>query len=202
MIKVVGSARRSFVFPAELPVAYAFYGDVGRLLNYLPHICMVRAYESDRFRMLYNTTELGTYHIRIYADVQTTLEKGWVIRVHPLDGIAPVESKAGVNSSTAQGYFFSQSVFYDDGPQTRIEYSLQLRGELPTPVALRFMPGAMVDRIARSITNMRIREITEGFIKQSTSAFPHWLEEMGNHGGLGIPETLPQLEPGSLGQTA
>jgi hypothetical protein len=190
VIKVVGSARRSFVFPAELPVAYAYYGDVGRILNYLPHICLVRAYKPDRFRMLYNTTELGTYHVRIYADVQTTLEKGWVIRIHPLDGMAPVQARAGLNSSTAQGYFYSKSAFFDDGQQTRVEYSLQLRAELPTPLGLRFMPGVMVDGIARSITHMRIREITDGFIERSTSAFPHWLEEMRNHGGLGD-EGLP-----------
>jgi hypothetical protein len=181
MIKVSGSARRSFTFPGELPLAYAFYGDVARLLNYLPHIYMVRAYGPDRFRLLYDTTELGAYHIRIFADVQTTLDKGWVIRVHPLEGIAPIEARAGINSSTAQGYFSSQSVFQDDGDCTRIEYSLQLQASLPTPTALRFMPGAMVGRIARSITSMRIREITEGFVERSVSAFPYWLDEMDNH---------------------
>jgi hypothetical protein len=181
MIKVSGSARRSFIFPGELPLAYAFYGDVARLLNYLPHIYMVRAYGPDRFRLLYNTTELGTYHIQIFADVQTTLDKGWVIRVHPLEGLAPAETKAGINSSTAQGYFSSQSVFRDNGDRTQIEYSLQLQASLPTPTALRFMPSAMVGRIAKSITSMRIREITEGFVERSISAFPHWLDEMGNH---------------------
>jgi hypothetical protein len=182
MIKVSRAARRSFVFPAELPIAYAYYGDVSRLLNYLPHIRLVRAYGPDRFRLMYSTTELGAYHVRIFADVQTTLDEGWVLRVHPLDGMEPVKSQAGVHSSTAQGFFSSESLFRDAGSQTEVEYSLQLEGRLPTPLALRFMPRIVVDRIARSIVNMRIREITEGFIDLSMAAFPHWLDEMGNRG--------------------
>lgn len=178
MIKVVGSSRRSFVFPAELPLAYAYYGDVGRLLNYLPHICLVRAYGPDRFRLLYSSTELGAYNIRIYADVQTTLEEGWVVRVHPLSGHEPVAAQAGVHSSMAQGSFTSTSVFKDEGSQTRIEYSLQLQAQLPLPLGLRFMPGGMVNRIASSITKMRIRDIVQGFIERSVDAFPHWLEEL------------------------
>jgi hypothetical protein len=181
MIKVVGSACRSFVFPADLPMAYAYYGDVGRLLNYLPYIFLVRAYEPDRFRLLYSTTELGTYQIRIFADVQTTLDKGWVIRVHPLDGIPPVETEAGVTSSTAQGYFTSRSVFQEAGDRTLIEYSLQLQAHIPTPLGLRLMPNVMMNRVAKSITSMRIREVVEGFIKRSIDAFPYWLAEIGNH---------------------
>jgi hypothetical protein len=181
MIQVAGSSSRSFVFPAELPLAYAYYADVGRLLTYLPHISMVRAYAPDRFRLLYTSTELGAYHIQIFADVQTTMETGWVVRVHPLPGLAPVDSQAGVHSSTCQGFFTSRSAFKDEGQQTRIEYGLQLQAQLPTPLGLRLMPGGMVNRIARSITKARIRESVEGFIERSVSAFPHWLEEMSNH---------------------
>jgi hypothetical protein len=181
MIKVTGSSSRSFIFPAELPLAYAYYADVSRLLTYLPHISMVRAYAADRFRLLYTSTELGAYHIQIFADVQTTLEAGWLIRVHPLSGPVPVDSQAGIHASTTQGSFASRSVFKDEGERTRIEYSLQLQAELPTPLGLRLMPGSMVNRIARSITQARIHEIVKGFIERSASAFPHWLEEMGNH---------------------
>jgi hypothetical protein len=180
MIKVSGSARRRFVFPAELPIAYAYYGDVSRLLNYLPHIRLVRAYGPDRFRLMYSTTELSAYHIRIFADVQTTLDEGWVLRVHPLDGIEPVKTEVGVHSSTTQGFFSSESFFRDEGSETEVEYSLQLQARLPTPLALRFMPGILVDRIAKSIVSMRIREIAEGFIEHSIFAFPHWMDEMGN----------------------
>lgn len=197
MIHVVGSASRSFTFPADLPIAYAYYGDVGRVLNFLPHILLVRAYGPDRFRLLYDSTELGTYHIRIFADVQTTLEERWVIRVHSLEGIPPVKAESGISSTTAQGHFQSKSVFHDDGDQTRIEYSLQLQAELPTPLGLRFMPGVMVRRIAKGITKTRIREITEGFIERSVTAFPDWVAEIKNHSSLLeqiAPHTLPGLD--------
>jgi hypothetical protein len=194
MIKLSGSTRRSFLFPADLPLAYAYYGDVGRLLNYLPHICLVRSYGPDRFRLLYNSTELGTYHVRIFADVQTTLDEKSVLRVHPLNGIPPVDAQAGLNSTSAQGYFASTSVFTHAGDETRIEYSLELRAELPRPLGLRLMPGSMVRGIARSIAGMRIREISEGFIERTIDAFPHWLEEIGSRGelpGPGGPPSLP-----------
>lgn len=183
MIKVSGSARRAFVFPGELPLAYAYYSDVGRLLSYLPHICLVRAYGPDRFRLLYHATELGLYQIRLYADVQATLEDGWVVRVDPLEGIPPVKAMAGVHSTSAQGYFSSQSVFHDEGDRTRIEYSLRLGGDLPTPQGLRLMPGMVVGRIARRITKMRMNEIANGFVERTGDAFPHWLDEMHNHVG-------------------
>jgi hypothetical protein len=44
---------------------------------------------------------------------------------------------------------------------------------------MRFMPGAMVNRIADNITERRVREIIEGFIERSIAAFPHWVDEMG-----------------------
>ena len=47
MIKVAGSIRRSFIFPAELPVAFAYYGDLGRVLTYLLHVFLVRAFAYD-----------------------------------------------------------------------------------------------------------------------------------------------------------
>jgi hypothetical protein len=198
MIEVLGSAKCVFTFPADLPIAYAYYGDVGRVLTYLPHIVLVRAYGPDRFRLRYNSTELGYYHIRVFADVQTTLEEGWVIRVHPLDGIPPAEAEAGMTSTTAHGCFQSRSVFYDQGDETRIEYELELRASLPKPLGLRFMPDMMVDRIARSITKMRIRDITEGFVERTLSAFPHWLAEMGDTRSLLNqigPNTLPDWDP-------
>ena len=80
MIKVAGSVHRSFVFPAELPLAYAYYADIGRVLSYLPHICVARTYGPDQLRLLYHSTELGLYRIRIFADVQTLLEDGQVLR--------------------------------------------------------------------------------------------------------------------------
>jgi hypothetical protein len=183
MIDIAASSRRAFVFPAELPLAYAYYGDVERILNYLPHISLVCAYGPDSFRLLYSSTELGTYHVRIVADVQTRLEEGWRIWVQPLDDIPAVESKAGLSSLETRGYFSSCSAFFDQGGETRIEYGLELRAELPIPGGLRIMPRGMIGRIVRSVTQTRIREIVDGFVERSVVAFPHWLAEIKNAGG-------------------
>lgn len=180
MIKIDGLAQRSFVFPADLPLAYAYYTDLSRMLTYLPHISLMRTFAYDRFRVLYNTLELGAYHIRIYCDLVATLDgaRKHVLRINPLKGIPPVRSEAGLNSATTQGYFTMESIFYDEGTQTRIEYTLQLRARLPTPLGLRMLPSGVVNSIAESIMNMRIHEISDGFVERSLEAFPHWLAEM------------------------
>jgi hypothetical protein len=179
MIKVAGSIRRSFTFPAELPLAFAYYGDLGRLLTYLPHIFLVQAYGVDRFRMLYRTTELGIYHIRIFCDLQAQLdEKEQALIVRPLEVAPPVEPTARLKSSTAQGFYSSKSVFHPGDGVTKIDYSLNLRAELPTPHGLRMMPHLVVNRIAHNITRWRMREIADGFIERSIDAFPYWLSEM------------------------
>jgi hypothetical protein len=172
MISVFGSARRSFVFPSNLPTAFAYYSDLDRILSYLPHISVLKAYSANRFHMLYSTTELATYRIRVHADVQATPDKdARVLRVSPLTSLPPVRAEAGIRSSTAQGYFSSESIFYDEGDETRIEYSLRLECRLPTPLAMRFIPSKIVDRIAESVTEWRIREIVDGFIERSIHEF-------------------------------
>lgn len=179
MIEVAGSTHRSFTFPAELPIAFAYYGDLGRVLNYLPHIFLVQAFKYDQFRMLYRSTELGMYHIRIFCDLQAQLdEKERVLRMRPLNIPSSVQASAGVKSATTHGAFSSTSTFHAAGHETLIEYSLELRADLPTPLGLRFVPGSVVNRIAHNITRWRIREIAEGFIERSIDAFPYWTAEM------------------------
>ena len=181
MIKVSGSARRVFTFPADLPTAYAYYSDVGRVLGYLPHIILVRAFSYDQFRMLYNTTELGLYHIRVYCDLQTRLVANGskkTIRIGPLAGVPPVKTESSLNSSTAQGIYTSLSVFHAANDETRVEYSMSLEARLPTPGGLRVMPGTVVDAIATNIAHTRIHEIVDGFVERSIEAFPHWLAEL------------------------
>lgn len=194
MIRVAGAVQRSFVFPAERPLAYAYYADIGRVLSYLPHICLVHTYGPDRLRLLYHSTELGIYRIRIFADVHTILEDGCVLHVRPMDSLPPVQAQSSADSTTSQGYFTSRSIFHDMGDQTSIEYELQLRANLPTPRSLRLMPGSVVNSIARGITHLRIHEIVEGFIERSVEAFPDWLEELRDYGSL--------VERGSTGSSA
>jgi hypothetical protein len=181
MIKINGCTQRSFVFPAELPMAYAYYTDLNRILTLLPHISIMRVYAYDRFRVLYNTLELGAYHIHILCDLQARLDVGEarVLRILPLRGMPPVRPQAGLTSSTAHGIFSNESVFYEEpGGQTRIDYSLQLRARLPTPLGLRLVPDTVVNNIAESIMDMRVHEIVEGFIENSIQAFPDWLAAM------------------------
>ena len=195
MIRVAGSAHRSFIFPAELPLAYAYYADIGRVLRHLPHICLAQTYSPDHLRLLYRSTELGIYRIRIFADVQTILEDGHVLHVQPLDGLPPVQVQAASHLTTAQGKFTGHSVFHDMGSQTEIQYSIRLQADLPTPGGLRVMPRLVVNSIARSITHTRIREIVAGFVTRSVAAFPDWLEEMQEHGFLPEPGSTPVSSP-------
>ena len=180
MIKIAGFARRTFIFPADLPTAYTYYSDVSRVLTYLPHINLVRAYAYDQFRMLYSTIELGIYHVRIFCDLRTTLntEAGRMIRISPFESMPPVKSEASFNSLTAPGSYSSLSIFYENGDKTRIDYSMTLQARLPTPLGLRLMPDRVVNSIAKSITESRTREIVNGFIERSIDAFPYWLEEI------------------------
>lgn len=181
MIKVAGSAHRTFNFPADLPTAFAYYSDAERILTYLPHIVLVQAYAVDQFRMLYRTLELGVYHIRIFCDLRTTLDVSRdrrAIHINPLRNVTPVPPKASLSASVAQGCYSSSSVFHDDGNKTRIDFSMTLQAKLPTPLGLRLMPASVVDGVAGNITKARIHEITNGFILRSIDAFPYWLEEM------------------------
>jgi len=183
MIQVTGSTHRSFTFPAELATAFAYFSDLDRILTYLPHICVVRAYHFNQFRMLYSTTELGVYHIRIFCDLQARLdEKGRTLSIIPLNGVPPAKTEKGVKSATTQGVFSSKSVFHAAGDRTTVDYSLDLRADLPTPDGLRFMPRSVVNHVAHSITRWRIGEIAEGFIERSIDAFPFWLAEMRQKG--------------------
>ena len=180
MIKIQGSVRRSFIFPAELPLAFAYYSDLSRVLPYLPHISLVRVYDHNHFRVLYNSTELQAYHIRVYCDVQAQLDgEKKILYVNPSNIAPPVETSADAQSTTGQGRFSSRAVFRGRGAKTRIEYSLQLEADLPPPLGLRLMPGVVVNRIARNVTRRRMREIIVGFIERSMDAFPYWLDEMG-----------------------
>lgn len=172
MIQIAGAVRRAFAFPADLPTAWAFYSDFGRVADYLPHIHTVKVYSPHQFRMLYSTTELGIYRVRIYCDLEARFEpKTHTLRVVPLNTHAPAESGVTANSLTAQGHYTSRSAFRAVGKHTRVEYALELKAILPTPLGLNFMPPTVLQRIARNITRWRIHEIADGFIKRSIEAF-------------------------------
>lgn len=180
MLKVAGSAKLSFVFPARRAIAYAFYSNMDRLAKYLTHIEMADKYSDYEYRMLYQSTELGTYHLSIFCDVRMELPPGnRVIRLVSVENMPPVETKLTVNSTTGRGFFSSEASFHEEGKdETRIEFQMNLGANLPRPLGMRFMPGRMVDNIANGITNRRLREIMQGFLDDSLADFPAWEDRL------------------------
>ena len=171
-IRVAGQTERAFTFPSNLFTAYDYYTHPTQLLEHLPYITVVKTYSQDCFQVMYERVELGSYRIRILADVRFLFDHARrTIQVTPLKGKSPAKAKAGLNISTAPGIFSSRSSFYPEDDQTQIIYQVQLHANLPAPLALRLMPGMVIDGIANQITNYRIREIADGFIERSIEAF-------------------------------
>ncbi len=175
MIKLAGTARRSFTFPADLVTTYAYYGDLQHVLKYLPHITVVKQHADDHFRVLYSSNELGAYTIRVFCDMRATLDGGRrLIRIVPEEGLPPIHPAASFYATSGRGYFSMESLFTEAGNSTEINFTLQLEARLPMPRGMRFVLGGIVDRVARSITDNRMNEIIDGFVQQTTSAFPDW----------------------------
>ncbi len=177
MIKLAGTACRSFIFPADLATTYAYYGDLQHVLNYLPHITVVKLHADDHFRVLYSTSEMGAYTIRVFCDMRATLDGGRrLIRIVPEEGLPPIHPAASFYATSGRGYFSMESLFTEAGDSTEINFTLQLEARLPVPRGMRFVLGGIVDRVARSITEHRMSEIIDGFVQQTTGAFPDWAD--------------------------
>ncbi len=85
MIRITGTTRQTFSFPADVATASRFYRDFSRILHYLPHIQLVKAYGPDQFRVMYHTLELSVYRVRIYCDLQVSYdEASQTLHVTPL----------------------------------------------------------------------------------------------------------------------
>ncbi|MCP4427989.1 MAG: hypothetical protein GY803_26180 [Chloroflexi bacterium] len=175
IIWVNGAVQRSFHFPADPATALAFYNDLGRITQFLPHISLQKTYGRNRARALYHTRELGAFQVRIFCDLQSEADAtDRILTVRPIKTAPAVPADRGFYHTSAQGQFASESRFYPNGDQTRIVYRLQLGAELPPPFGLQLLPGDLLNRIAASITNGRIDEIVSGFIERSIAAFPAW----------------------------
>jgi hypothetical protein len=178
MIKIAAKARFSFMFPADRKTTFEFYSDMTRMVSYLQHIELVNTLPDLQYRLYYNTVELGTYHIHVYCDVRLdALPNYQTIRVVSVENLPPIENEVTINATTTRGFYSSEALFYDEGDQTRVEYTLALQAKPPRPKGMRFMPGKMVDRVANNITNHRMREIAEHFIESSIADFPRWQTE-------------------------
>lgn len=176
MIKLNGSTRRDFYFPADPATTLRYFSDLNRVAFFLPHITVVKTYSPNEIRVHYQTVELGAYTINIYTDLAgITDEEEQVIYIQPLEDKPIVPSEATLNAATAYGYFYSVARLQAHDDQTHIDYRLKITAELPRPRGLRMMPGRVVNRIAESISQGRVREIADGFIADAITAFPEWL---------------------------
>jgi len=172
VILINGTSRQTFLFPADIATASKFYGDFGRILPYLPHIQLVKAYRPDQFRVMYHTLELNVYRVRITCDLQVRYnETTQTLHVTPLFDKPPVRSEVTVNSLSAHGFFTSQSVFRAHGEYTSVDYGINLEARLPKPFGLMLMPDRVTQQIAQNITEWRIHEISGGFIKRSIQEY-------------------------------
>ncbi len=172
MIKIAGSIHRSFSFPADKDVAFNYYCDIPRTLSFLRHIELLNRFDDTTYRLVYATSELGIYRVRVFCDIQTEIDRqSWALRIFPFEGISEIRSKSGMYSLSGQGVYTSESIFKEDGAHTEIEYKLKLSATLPVPLGLRFMPTKLINQIAREITKWRMQEIVDGFIERSLSVF-------------------------------
>jgi hypothetical protein len=176
MITLDGSIRRTFQFPADPDTTLRFFGDLSRIVRFLPHIQVVEVYSGDELRVLYQTVELGAYTINIFCDIgcQSDLE-GSKLLIQPLPSAVSVSSASTLNTTTGYGFYSSESLFRAVDGITEIDYSLNFRARFPRPHGLRMMPGRIVHRIARSISDGRVEEMASGFMRNATAAFPEWL---------------------------
>ena len=179
MIKVTGSIKRAFIFPADCNKALFYYSELERITQFMPHINLVEVYEPNQIRVLYQTLELGSYSIRVFCDLHSTIDPDErILLLQPMNTYPPVASKASVNTTTGQGVFSLKAQFFElDETQARVEYEIKLDAKLPRPLGMRLMPRRVVNRIANNITDSRIREIADGFIEGSVNAFPEWAAE-------------------------
>jgi hypothetical protein len=171
-IHIYGAVQRTFIYPARIETAFAHYLDPYRLFRWLKHVGLVQDYGENRFRVLYHTTEMGVYGVSLYCDIEviTDLETR-TIRVQPFEGQARVPAHASMQNLTAQGTFFSESIFHDGGDETSIDYHLSLDASMPVPLAAQVLiPKSVLGKIAQSIAMHRMDEIANEFIRRSLAS--------------------------------
>ncbi|RMF51039.1 MAG: SRPBCC family protein [Anaerolineae bacterium] len=172
-IRLDGRTQRSFLFPAPLEDAFRYYTNITHILQFLPHITLLEELGNQRYRVLYHSTELNVYRVRLYCDLEAEIStENYTLVFRALEESSPVQAKAGLDWLVAPGWYSSTSVFSprEDG-QTAVEYSLRLWADLPRPWGLGMLPNGTMNRIANAIAQYRIREVADGFIKRTTTDY-------------------------------
>lgn len=176
MIKISGSIQRSFLFPAPPQETLTYFSQLIRVAQFMPHIELIHVYTPTQIRVLYETVELGAYTIRIFSDLEGKFDRRrQTISVCPvrIDTAPPIETTATLRATVGQGLFAIDAQLFELQNQTRLEATLRLQATLERPRAMNLMPGRVVNRIAQGITDHRIKEMADGFIRAAIEAFPN-----------------------------
>ena len=180
MINITGSITRTFILPSPPAPTLLFFNDIHRVIDFIPNITLIETYSENKIRVCYESQELGSYTIRIYADL--TFDYNWddyVLHVHTIKipTAVPVEQIATMRETTGQGLFEIEVNLFDLDGQTRIEFTNRLQAKLLRPKGMRLMPKRVINRIAQGITENRNREIADGFIKNAIENYTDWLAQ-------------------------
>jgi len=177
MIKLTGSIQRVFIFPAVPDITLIYYSELIRVAQFMPYISLVHTYAPHQIRALYESVELGSYTVKIYTDLEGKIDKSnQTISVFPikLSNSNPIQPKASSRETIGHGLFAIEAQLFEFSGQTRIEAQLRLEAILERPRGMNLMPKRVVNRLAKGIANNRIREMADGFIKNSTEFFTEW----------------------------
>jgi hypothetical protein len=171
-IRVDGSVKRSFLFPAELLDTFDYYQNYINIFHYLPHIDIDKVINQNEFRLKYETIELGMYRIKIFCRIQAELlQNEFSIRMKSIEPAEKPPDSRGIYSATTSGEFTSVSQFESHQNQTIVHYQLNLRANLPAPYGLALIPEAARNRLSAGITRYRIDEIAAAFIRRSVDGY-------------------------------
>lgn len=177
MITLDGTIQRRFFFPADPQSTLHYFGDLGRIVFFLPHIQLTQIFNDCSIRVRYESVELGAYTINVYCDLTCEIAPDSMsIRVKPFHGAAPFEPESTLNTTTGHGLFTSEATLFAMGEGTGIDFCFRFQSRLPRPRGLRMMPKRVVDRIADSVSQGRMEEMIEGFMASALDMFPAWYQ--------------------------
>ena len=164
MINIAATARCSFTLPADLVTTAAYFRDLERTLQDLPHLSLVQTHGPGQYRILYSAAEGGVYHVALYCDIQVQFdETTQTICVTPATGIPPVLPRVTINSLTGQGCYSSRAVLRSAGPRTSVTYDVETKAQLPKPRGLALVPDQVVKRAIEAVVQQRLQDYTDAF---------------------------------------
>lgn len=169
MISIAVSAQRTFTLATDLAATTAYFRDLARTINDLPHLSLVTTHDRDQYRILYSAAEAGVYHVALYCDIQVQFDEvEQTIRVTPLTGIPPVPPKVTMSSLTGQGYYSSRAVLRSVGAHTTVDYAVEITSRIPKRLTLTLVPDRVVKRAVEQVVARRLREITDAFAQHAS----------------------------------